>query len=507
MSRKRPSPQAVVDLTLSSDDDDSLKPEALPKASKNVKTEPLDRKPTAKKAKSIVVKKEKNASGSMKIPCPECTYLNYSELNFCEMCDKSIKGIKPVLIGNTLSFGTPSSIAKKDDSDNEIEILKEDDVVPLVAAEATKRSISTEDDDLELVGTRNECILPHNRCDCPKNEFLVFSPGDGYATKTEKKLQNQNYCDKCYCYVCDCLASECKVNSKKKSIYCERFIANVLSTERYIQLNSLLLPRAQQNWIESDHCNATDKIYSWVRKRQEKKGNQGPAQALYRSSNSDSDSDSYTYSDSYNDSYSDIFMPSLSSLTSKWRCKCGFETRSFAKYRCGKCGRLCRENTDRTDSLDYQRVPNDFYFGERIIAFRIHAPDVRSMSKYENEWQAADNRSPEWRYDESEMEEDAFEHYLGKRPTLSKIMSLVSKKEKGEIENKEKECIILEEENDLFLLYFLSIATEVGKGNYKIPRGNGTKRIHGDNMVRGTIEAVWNKQERNGVSFGTTTVF
>jgi len=344
------------------------------------------------------------------------------------------------------------------DIDDEIEIVNEDEGLstPLLAASKT----NSKDADVELLGTRNEVILPHSRHDCLKNVFLLTKcsgPETGRAFRAT--CQNQKHCDKCYCYVCDCLASECK------------------------------------EWTKKEHCNATDERNYWVRKRQE-----------YKNKNQAKPSLAVAAPElrgilTRPNRVLDYLREAARNTNSSIKCrKCGFEA-DFHYYhgdrkKCQKCGRVISERfMDKERSSKYTRIPNDLFLGERVFKFRISAPDLRSMHEYKDYWQEADPSSPASRYEESEIEEDIFRYHLGIRPDTESIMNLVSNKEKGRFENDAQEAVILENENDFFLIKFLDLSSSIGKGNY-IDSRNGS--IIGDNQIRGNIEASWNKEDRTG---------
>jgi len=423
---KRPSPDTVIDLTLTDDEDQEFRLGEVRKVL------------NPRKAKT-----ELNQEGSIDLTLIDDDVdqdlrlehiretLNPSKKVKTELNrEESWQDRKPAakeIQGRPLENDRKTASMITADVDEEIQILDDNEEGPFQLIAAASKTNST-DDDLEVLGIRNEVILPHNRCDCPKNKFSM-SGCDAH--------QNEKHCDKCYCYVCDCLASECK------------------------SWNS--------NWMQHAHCNATDKINRWVQKRQEKKVNKEPRQYQAIKQN---------------------------------KCrKCGFEESPSGSDKCEYCGRVISESLmDKERSLDYKRIPKDVYLGERVIDFRIFAPDLRSMDKYKASWRMADKASPAWKYDESEIEEDIFRHRLGKRPRLQSRSSrpcikFVSRNEKGRIEKNQQEAIIVENENDLSLLQFLRLATQIGMGNHK---DHCTGRILADMSIRGNIEAAWDKANRKG---------
>jgi hypothetical protein len=58
---------------------------------------------------------------------------------------------------------------------------------------------SDDDDELQIVGSTNTVVLPHNRQDCLICRYDVSSGGNG----------NRMFCRLCFCYVCDKEAGEC----------------------------------------------------------------------------------------------------------------------------------------------------------------------------------------------------------------------------------------------------------------------------------------------------------
>lgn len=81
-----------------------------------------------------------------------------------------------------------------------------DDEVEVVAAPAVVTTVnegreSTQQDDVQVVGTSNALRLPHMRCHCTVYKYIV--------DLTEAPSDNLDCCDLCYCYVCDTLVKDC----------------------------------------------------------------------------------------------------------------------------------------------------------------------------------------------------------------------------------------------------------------------------------------------------------
>lgn len=105
-----------------------------------------------------------------------------------------------------------------------------------VASATTIANAATRDDDVMLVGTKNQVSLPHMRPHCTNQPFQNKA---GYIAAA-RTVKNMQYCGNCYCYVCDSLVPQCKA------------------------------------W--TTHCHATDqgpRAYYWKQERQKAKSNKG----------------------------------------------------------------------------------------------------------------------------------------------------------------------------------------------------------------------------------------
>jgi hypothetical protein len=63
---------------------------------------------------------------------------------------------------------------------------------PPVAAATSARDA---DEDLQVVGTKNEVRLPHNRCSCTTYKYAT-NP----SSRADLRRANEKHCDLCYCY-------------------------------------------------------------------------------------------------------------------------------------------------------------------------------------------------------------------------------------------------------------------------------------------------------------------
>lgn len=181
--------------------------------------------------------------------------------------------------------------------------------------------------------------------------------------------------------------------------------------------------------------------------------------------------------------------------------KCGWYSKRQSTPWCDKCGRVANESTfsDVAQFVPYESSPQDYCLGTRRIPFRLFAPDVRSIEKYRASWSQADTTKAAWTYDESEMEEDTFKHYIGTRPTIGNLLKMIAPmdeekyKEIARGSDYQKGAIFLENKNDLILLRLLH-----NDRGFELFCGNEGHLLNG--KVGGDIKAEWAKEKRSGVS-------
>jgi hypothetical protein len=119
-----------------------------------------------------------------------------------------------VVIDLTLSpsAATDKAAADDDDDDDDIVVLDPLEVNTLFCAPVSTSNATTStatladtDTDIELVGTKNQVLLPHMRQHCTVQSF---QGNTGYSTAARRAVNSQ-YCSHCYCYVCDVPSREC----------------------------------------------------------------------------------------------------------------------------------------------------------------------------------------------------------------------------------------------------------------------------------------------------------
>jgi hypothetical protein len=99
---------------------------------------------------------------------------------------------------------TAASSAKDDDDDDDIVVLDSLEANALFCPPTGTSASATTGDDIELVGTKNQVLLPHMRQHCTIQPFQGNS-----GLSTAAPTVNSKFCCHCYCYVCDIPVSEC----------------------------------------------------------------------------------------------------------------------------------------------------------------------------------------------------------------------------------------------------------------------------------------------------------
>eukprot|EP00429_Kryptoperidinium_foliaceum_P043107 CAMPEP_0176102834 /NCGR_PEP_ID=MMETSP0120_2-20121206/51588_1 /TAXON_ID=160619 /ORGANISM="Kryptoperidinium foliaceum, Strain CCMP 1326" /LENGTH=1287 /DNA_ID=CAMNT_0017436909 /DNA_START=94 /DNA_END=3957 /DNA_ORIENTATION=- len=308
-------------------------------------------------------------------------------------------------------------------------------IVPAASMPSTSN-----DDEIEVVGAKNETKLPHMRQHCTHFKFdpAAFDFRWNYQRNTIDT--NAKTCDLCYCYVCDKLVKEC-------TSWCSE-----TSTQR-----------------GSNHCCASDSVQFWKTQRMARKN--GVARMPQDSDNESDDSSNdptarldrfydslmgryRDYDDSDSEDYygfgggytagrfnpffgraprPQILPPEKAKEAANdpmmVKCrKCTYFSRikDDRPGNCLKCGRVAtvealthKASTQRTI---VQNASNTF-LGVREFSFKIEASDPRKDGRFASSWRA-NKDSPHWQYSEEEQEHDVFHTMMGPRPNLYTLEGL-----------------------------------------------------------------------------------
>jgi hypothetical protein len=163
MAAKQVSPDTVIDLTLDSDNEQDKRQvgdvrkilySGSRKKNKRAKTERADNAP-----------------------------MQYDDV---EIIDPPITEDRKPAAATAATTSTPTT------NHDGVEIV--DAPAPPVAA-ATSARKENADEDLQVVGTKNEVRLPHNRCSCTTLKFTA-----NLFDRDDLREANDKHCDLCYCY-------------------------------------------------------------------------------------------------------------------------------------------------------------------------------------------------------------------------------------------------------------------------------------------------------------------
>jgi hypothetical protein len=363
--------------------------------------------------------------------------------------------------------------------DDEIEIV--DKVDTFQALEPTTTAVA--DDEIEVVGTKNQVLLPHMRQHCTEKPFSNSSD------KGARDAENQSTCECCYCYVCDAKADECQVwqqhchatdkgssafhwrqqrslavELKKKGEWdpvkiAEREAQEVLPPNKHFRQNCLVMRYCSlsgrnrgacdncycyvchlptylcQQWrygtLLSQHCHATDTgrdADHWKSLREQTLAEQG------RTANLPPPSPPLEGRGPFPPDHEQAAeQPDFDA------CRhCGWYS-DFSDHAdhyihrqnsiipemqwCLACGLVASEKClDKSQGTQYVPAPGDILLGSKVIPFKLHVHDPRQMTRFKQKW----TENPTWKLDKGEMEKDFFRHKIAKTPSLENLICLIT---------------------------------------------------------------------------------
>jgi len=167
---------------------------------------------------------------------------------------------------------------------------------------------------------------------------------------------------------------------------------------------------------------------------------------------------------------------------------------------CHACGRVAsKKDFGKRQSIPYKPVVGDVLLGTKDISFKIKAHDPRKIQSFSKYWEE-NKGSPNWEYNEAEMENDFFRHRIGKHPDIEMILHSIPvtkidgipesgsyvkglTNQTNEPSISETEALILDRQSDLNLLRELLAFAQNGFDGLGL-----------------TTDATWNGSERKGVS-------
>jgi hypothetical protein len=354
--------------------------------------------------------------------------------------------VKPDL--GTLRKRLRSSPGQETES-NDVEVVD----APIVYPDPNNTREGGDDDDIQLVGTVNEQKLPHMRQHCLEH---LYQP-DSTVGVTVRETQNQRFCDLCYCYVCDVKAPECK------------------------------------EW--KTHCFATDQGHRASYWRNQRALHKNPAA---EQANATTILGYRMYEDAM---YDNIPKPNTQCRHCDWSGWLKISPKNAGSYDwCRDCGRVASVSSlgkEQSQPLN-PKDEIDILLGAKTIPFRLKTRDPRKMDQYKQKWEE-NQGMPEWEYNQTDMEEETFQHRFGKRPSLEMIFSSIPILQEDKLPDDarstlssdyysdmdrtsatEVDSLLIDERNHRLILIFLLL--------------NASTRLNA------SIKASWNRQTSTGVS-------
>jgi hypothetical protein len=393
---------------------------------------------------------------------------------------------------------------------------------------------SNNSDEIEVVGTVNQVLLPHMRQHCTEEPFLPYTGGTG--TAAEGRLDNNmKVCRLCYCYVCDVEASKCPDWKR----HCSATDTGPLSTRWIAERNACREKNKQA--VESDRkpqapaATGIDLRFAGV-------GPFPPDTAGASGSNTrltKCRKCAWFNKFAHKDFQFDRAVAKAGGNIQRGRKEARWyngpeydDTRSrllhdeihptgFMDW-CHACGCVAsKRDLRKVQSQSYVPSQYSILLGTKTIEFRLKAHDPRDMEKYSEKW-----AQEAWTYDENEMEQELFDHRLGKFPVLEMIVASMPITTEDKIpsdgrhlENdvqgnqvwghlgkddegtrfkasvSETEAVLIDNHEDgLILKELLKTAPGFGATTAAKP----TERLY--SYIDGDIKAVWDSNTRKGVS-------
>ena len=409
---------------------------------------------------------------------------------------------------------------------SEVEVVEP--AAPEIHAASSARGAA--DEDIELVGTANETRLPHMRQHCPDNKFVqdvshLQRQGRTFTERQslkENMQDNGSFCDLCFCFVCDKPAKECTSWSSPgltvSSCHCH---ASDTGRDAFFWKGQRSRAKIARDATTVPPSTAPPPPAPAVQTPPPTQGVVGvgpfePDNALAMSDPRLTKCRKCGWYNRYeHQNFSMIDQKNI--ITGD---NIGLHPVGFLDW-CHSCGRVASENDfGKVQAKPYVRKPGDIFLGEKTIPFRIIAHDPREFEKFKDHWDDKEGSDTNWVYSEAELEEDVFHHRLGKYPTLEMILasipildadklpkagSLCIRKtptawggsvsyygtplERNVVSADETEAIIVEEHNDRELFGELHSFESIG-----------SVKESESAILDGDIVANWNAADRSGVS-------
>jgi hypothetical protein len=242
---------------------------------------------------------------------------------------------------------------------------------------------------------------------CPDNKFVQdvsFLQRQGHTftereTLKEGTQHNGSFCKLCFCFVCDKPAKECTSwNSTSLSVSACHCHASDTGRDAFMWKGQQYRAKAAQDWVLLNLTMSSRQMIFILPSR--KCG---------------------WYNKYAHKNFSGIDQKIV--ITGE---DLGLHPVGFLDW-CHSCGRVASENDfGKVQARPYVRKPGDIFLGEKTIPFRIVAHDPRQFEKFKDRWAEKEGSgTTNWNYLEAELEEDVFQHRLGKYPTREMILASI----------------------------------------------------------------------------------
>ena len=364
-SKKRPSPDSVIDTTMPSGDDDSCKLAA----------------PATPKFPKV--------SHEHSLPARVTPGLEHDSV---EIADEQVASIPLVTVPN--STGVAGEDAPMVEGGNVVTFLPH---------------------------TRQHCI--HIPFDPADYDFDLLDYKRGTIDK------NKDTCPQCYCYVCDKPAGECTswfsaTSGDRLSNHC---CANITNAFWRAQREMVKNPSGTKATHSRDYMYHDDYYDNNEDSCDEAWYHNYIAEKLYQVDDDEDDEDMFGAMGMGPNKHIQDNKTVVQNRTIKCQ-QCANEssyshTQQNPRY-CHKCGRvpddtILKEKAEKQKQFKIEK--GYFLFGRKVFEFTLETPDPRTMDLYSAYWKSVDSTSPQAKLLKGQLEYEAFCLDIGPRPSISDL--------------------------------------------------------------------------------------
>lgn len=266
---------------------------------------------------------------------------------------------------------------------------------------AAQSSTSTNNNDVAVVGIKNQVRLPHMRQHCTEFPF---------------EIGHHNHCEDCYCYVCDTSVSRCS----SWETHCH-------ATDKGPQAHYYKQLRENKKKGALSSSAVTPAVPTTVARRNHQDQDTPPVPSHY---NNNKD-----FSSPYEARQNSPYPPSTTyphpSTTQCRHCQWYSVLKGNNSYHvysagfcfdwCQACGRVASAAAlGQYQGNELQDTASSMYLGMKTIEYKVHAHDPRNMTPFKKYYE--EHNFP---FDEVDTAEEFVQHRLGNFPTLRTILKTI----------------------------------------------------------------------------------